>query len=79
MSVSAHAAGGHRDTDECSALRHLDLSDNRIGENGAARIAGVLTQCSALVCLNLSENDIADEGEEMLRASWRGHVSGLDV
>ena len=64
---------------QCPALVHLDLSRNSIQVDGAGSIAQVLPQCSALRHLDLSDNDIADEGEEMLRASWRGHVSGLDV
>jgi Ran GTPase-activating protein (RanGAP) involved in mRNA processing and transport len=44
----------------CSALAHLDLSDNRIGDDGAGSIAQMLPQFT-LVRLDLSENDIADE------------------
>jgi hypothetical protein len=61
----------------CTALAHLDLSNNEIRDAGAERPAGVLGQCPALAHLNLHYNDIGTVGEGRLRASWRGQASGL--
>jgi hypothetical protein len=62
---------------QCTALAHLDLSFNEIGDAGAESLAGVLAQCPALAYLDLQDNDIGTVGEGRLRASWRGQSSGL--
>ncbi len=59
-----------------SAVAHLNLSFNIIGDSGAERFAGVLAQCPALVHLDLENNDIGTIRAERLRASWRGQASG---
>jgi hypothetical protein len=47
-------------------LSDLDLSINKIGDKGAARIAELLVQCPSLTHLNLSLNKIGDAGVESL-------------
>jgi Leucine-rich repeat (LRR) protein len=51
---------------QCTALAHLDLSFNRIGHEGAGKLAGVLGQCGLLAHLNLSDNQIRPAGAESL-------------
>jgi Ran GTPase-activating protein (RanGAP) involved in mRNA processing and transport len=62
---------------QCTALAHLNLRYNAIGEAGAQSLAGVLGQCPALAHLNLCANDIGTVGRGRIRASWRGQASGL--
>jgi len=38
-------------------LSFLNIADNRIGNEGLAKIAGALTSASPLVVLNLANND----------------------
>jgi Ran GTPase-activating protein (RanGAP) involved in mRNA processing and transport len=70
---------------QCSALTRLDLAVNQIGEAGAESLAGVLGQCTALVRLDLSFNGynymggIGAVASGLLRASWLGPASGLDL
>jgi Ran GTPase-activating protein (RanGAP) involved in mRNA processing and transport len=51
---------------QCTALVHLDLSDNEMGAAGAASLAGVLAHCPALAHLNLSGNSFGAAGAERL-------------
>ena len=51
---------------QCTALAHLDLSENQIRSAGAHSLAGVLAQCRALAHLNLRHNQIGDNGAEFL-------------
>ena len=48
---------------QCASLAHLDLCENRIGDEGAGRLAPVLGQCASLAHLDLGENEIGDAGE----------------
>jgi len=52
----------------CSALAHLNLSENRIELAGAESLAGVLPQCAALAHLDLEYNSIGPDGAESLAA-----------
>jgi hypothetical protein len=56
---------------QCTALAHLNLKDNRIGEAGVESLAGALGH------LHLGHNFIGTVGRKRLRASWRGPASGL--
>ena len=47
---------------KCSSLAYLDLSLNRIGIEGARRLAQELGQCSLLAHLEFRGNNIGDEG-----------------
>ncbi len=51
---------------QCTALAHLNLNCNKIGDAGAASLAGVLAQCRALVHLQLCIVDIGAAGAESL-------------
>jgi hypothetical protein len=51
---------------QCTALDHLDLSNNQLGSAGAICLAGVLGQCTALSHLNLSNNYIGVAGAKSL-------------
>ena len=62
---------------QCTALAHLDLGHNEIGNTGAESLAEVLAQCPALAQLNLIGNEIGTVGNGRLQASWRGQASGL--
>ena len=55
-----------------SSIRHLSLSDNQIGAEGAGRLAGVLGQCSSLAHLDLSYNGVGDEGRALLSVATAG-------
>lgn len=46
----------------CTALTHLNLSNNLILEEGAERLAGVLGGCKTVAHLSLSMNGIGAEG-----------------
>ena len=47
---------------QCGALAHLNLRGNRIGADGAGRLAGVLGQCGALAHLDPQQlQDILEE------------------
>ncbi len=52
--------------EQCTALAHLNLSGNRIGNVGAERHEGVLAQCTALAHLNFRRNQIGEAGTERL-------------
>jgi Ran GTPase-activating protein (RanGAP) involved in mRNA processing and transport len=52
----------------CTSLAHLDLGQNRIGAEGAGRLAAVLGQCASLAHLNLTGNQIGRHGVERLAA-----------
>ena len=56
----------------------LVLGSNRIGDEGAGRLAGVLGQCSSLIKLDLEDNGIDEDGIAILRACWPGD-SGLEI
>ena len=45
-----------------STLAHLDLRWNKIGAEGAGRLAAVLGQCASLAHLDLHGNEIGAEG-----------------
>ena len=67
---------------QCTALAHLNLSNNlmtAIGAVGAERLAvlTVLAQCTALTRLNLSNNYIGAVGRWGLRVLWCGRASDL--
>ncbi len=62
---------------QCRALNSLNLANHEIGETGAESLAGALGQCAALTHLVLGGNRIGAKGAWMLRATWRGAVSGL--
>jgi len=47
-------------------LTYLDLSINKIGDTGAARVAKLLRQCPELTHLDLSLNKISDKGIKRL-------------
>jgi hypothetical protein len=61
---------------QCTALSHLDLSDNQIGPGGAGKLAGVLGQCPALELLDLSYNSIGSVGNRRL---WSCCTGTLEV
>jgi hypothetical protein len=42
---------------QCTALTHLNLWANNIGDAGIESIVGVLPQCAALVSLDLGDNE----------------------
>jgi hypothetical protein len=44
----------------------LNIADNRIGNEGLARVASALSSASSLVVLNLANNDL--DGEPTLNA-----------
>lgn len=48
----------------CSS--EVDLSDNRLGDDGARAMAGMLVKNSTLVSLNLSGNQLTDQAAEHL-------------
>ncbi len=56
----------------CTALTHLDLRGNEIGETGAESLAGVLGQCAALVHLNLDWLTSTSETMSLEQAGQRG-------
>jgi len=62
---------------QCRELVHLNLRDNGIRAAGSKSFARVLGQCALLAHLNLGCNGIGQAGGGRLRASWRGHASGL--
>ncbi|XP_061761852.1 MHC class II transactivator isoform X2 [Nerophis ophidion] len=47
-------------------LQHLDLEDNKIGDEGAEKLADALASLSFLEVLNLSQNYIGDKGVRKL-------------
>ncbi|XP_054616375.1 MHC class II transactivator isoform X2 [Dunckerocampus dactyliophorus] len=47
-------------------LQHLDLEGNRIGDEGAERLADTFASLCFLEILNLSQNDIGDKGVRKL-------------
>ena len=47
-------------------LSILNIADNRIGNEGLARVASALSSASSLVVLNLANNDL--DGEPTLNA-----------
>ncbi len=49
---------------QCTALTHLNLRGNTMGEGGA--LAGLLAQCAALAHLDFWSNDIKAGGAERL-------------
>ena len=51
---------------QCTALSHLDLSDNYTGNAGTESLAEVLAQCAALAHLNHSVNKIGAVGAKRL-------------
>ena len=59
-----------------SSIRHLSLSDNQIGAEGAGSLAGVLGQLPSLAHLNLDCNKIGEEGAGRL-AEVLGQCSSL--
>eukprot|EP00961_Rhodomonas_salina_P242004 3269221-Rhodomonas_salina.1 len=48
------ALGRFCEAGECKALAHLDLELNRVGDEGAGRLADALGECKALAHLNLT-------------------------
>jgi Ran GTPase-activating protein (RanGAP) involved in mRNA processing and transport len=50
---------------QCLALKHLDLGNNSLGDDGAEALAEALPQCN-LVHLNLSQCMIGESGAEAL-------------
>lgn len=59
-----------------TALVHLGLFDNRIGDAGV-EFVGVLAQCPSLAHLNLYSNWIGALVSGKIRVSWFGKVSFL--
>ena len=53
---------------QCASLAHLELGYNRIGDEGAGRLAAVLGQCASLAHLNIRNNGIGAEGAGRLAA-----------
>ena len=47
---------------KCKALSFLSVSQNRMGDEGAARLAGALGACNALSHLDVSHNRMGAEG-----------------
>ena len=47
---------------QCGSLAHLNLSRNRIRDEGAGRLAGVMGKCWSLAHLDLGWNKIGAEG-----------------
>jgi hypothetical protein len=67
---------------QCSALVHLDLSENQLGPDGAESLAGVLGQCPALAHLDLQAAEYYEIGYKKIGSDaeerqWRGPSSGL--
>ncbi|XP_055022497.1 LOW QUALITY PROTEIN: MHC class II transactivator, partial [Boleophthalmus pectinirostris] len=52
-------------------LQHLDLENNKIGDDGAQHLAKALVSLSSLETLNLSQNTIGDTGAKSLSATLR--------
>ncbi|XP_068615157.1 MHC class II transactivator-like [Brachionichthys hirsutus] len=52
-------------------LRHLDLENSKIGDNGAVELANVLVSLGFLEVLNLSQNCIGDHGVKKVAAMLR--------
>uniref|UniRef100_A0A3B3Z9S5 NACHT domain-containing protein n=1 Tax=Periophthalmus magnuspinnatus TaxID=409849 RepID=A0A3B3Z9S5_9GOBI len=50
-------------------LQHLDLENNKIGDDGAQHLAKALVSLSSLETLNLSQNTIGDTGAQSLSAT----------
>ena len=59
-----------------TALRHLDVSTNRITKTGFEALAPALMRMPALCCLDLSENRVGDAGAVTLMSCLR-HCSDL--
>jgi hypothetical protein len=58
-----------RQLPSCTALVVLDLSDNSIGDEGAASVAAALPSCKKLVALDLSMNKIKAQGAARVAAA----------
>eukprot|EP00931_Biecheleriopsis_adriatica_P110745 TRINITY_DN8503_c0_g1_i2.p1 TRINITY_DN8503_c0_g1~~TRINITY_DN8503_c0_g1_i2.p1 ORF type:complete len:832 (-),score=192.70 TRINITY_DN8503_c0_g1_i2:98-2548(-) len=69
----------------CKRLQRLDLCHNRIGDPGAAKLAGVLLQCprllQSLLLLDLSKNEIGDMGASSLAETLPSlrHIQSLGL
>jgi hypothetical protein len=62
---------------QCTALAHLDLSWNQIGDRDGQRLARVMTQCPSLTYLNLRGNCFTSFSTRgSLRALWCGESCG---
>ncbi|CAF3886779.1 unnamed protein product [Rotaria magnacalcarata] len=58
-----------RTLDDKLTLTHLDLSKNKIGDDGAAMIGDILAKNNTLIYLNISENRITDQGVQAIANS----------
>ena len=56
-------------------VHHVNLSWNRIGDDGAAALAGVLASNPHVRMLHLGQNEIGDAGAEALVAGLRGQAA----
>jgi len=45
-----------------TSLKHLDLADNKISDNGATSLSNLLIKNTSLTHLNLEDNKISDNG-----------------
>ncbi|PHJ18889.1 leucine rich repeat-containing protein [Cystoisospora suis] len=61
-----------------SSLQSLNLSYNRLSDDGAVSLAALLGHCSALRILNVKGNDIKAKGTAILCESFRKHSSVLE-
>lgn len=58
-----------RTLDDILTLTHLDLSKNKIGDEGAAMIGDLLAKNRTLIFLNISENRITEQGVQSMAYS----------
>lgn len=56
-----------------AALTNLELDCNRIGDTGAAALAGALDAVASITMLGLASNSIGEPGARVLAASLRGN------
>ena len=65
MKAGVYFAEGIREVlslDTARNIAHLDLSNNLLGDKGAATVARAVRFCSSLVSLNMASNVIANAG-----------------
>ena len=63
----------------CQTISHLDLGGNKIGAEGAGKLARALCECPALSHLNLRSNGIGDEEVGVLGKCFRAPLLHLNL
>lgn len=58
------------------ALQHLDLASNRMGDEGAAKLASALRTCSAMSHLDVRQNGASNGSVVLL---WKLQEVGVQI